>query len=108
MERLAAHSLPPEPVPQVVTLPKHNWIKIGYLNVRSYMPKQEDIKCDLAMNHVDIMCFTETFLKPHQHVGGDLFLNMDGFEVFRFDHVATSSQSLSNGGIMIACTTYVP
>ena len=88
MERLAAHSLPPEPVPQVVALPKHNWIKIGHLNVRSYMPKQEDVKCDLAMNHVDIMCFTETFLKPHQHVGGDLFLNMEGFEVFRFDRVA--------------------
>ena len=105
MERLAAHSLPPEPVPQVVALPKHNWIKIGHLNVRSYMPKQEDVKCDLAMNHVDIMCFTETFLKPHQHVGGHLFLNMEDFEVFRFDHVATSSQSLSNGGIMIACAT---
>ena len=105
MERLATHSLPSEPVPQVVALPKHNWNKIGHLNVRSYMAKQEDIKGDLTMNHVDVMCFTETFLKPHQHITDDLFLNTDAYEVFRLDRVTTSSQDLSNGGIMIACKT---
>lgn len=70
MERLASYGLPPELVPQVVALPRHKRIKIGHLNVRSYMAKQEDIKCDLTMNHVDIMCFTETFLKPHQDISG--------------------------------------
>jgi DNA replication protein DnaC len=105
MERLGTHCLPPEPVPQVVSLPKHNWIKIGHLNVRSYMAKQADVKCDLPMSHVDIMCFTETFLKPHHHIRGDLLLNPAVYEVFRLDRVTTSNQDLSNGGIMIACAT---
>ena len=105
MERLATNCLPSEPIPQVVSLLKHDWIKIGHLNVRSYMAKQEDVKCDLTMSHVAIMCFTETFLKPHQHVGSDILLNTEDSEVFRLDRVTTSSQDLSNGGIMIACAT---
>ena len=83
MERLATNGLPSEPVPQVVALPKHNWIKIGHLNVRSYMAKQEDVKCDLAMSHVDIMCFTEAFLKSHQHIRGNHLLNTNVSEVLQ-------------------------
>ena len=33
MERLASNCLPPDPVPHVMALPKHKWIKIGHLNV---------------------------------------------------------------------------
>ena len=105
MERLVSNCLPPDRVLHVVALRKHNWIKIGHLNVRSYMAKQEDIKCDLAMSHVIIMCFTKTYLKPHQCTRDDLFLNADVSEVFRLDRVNTSSQDLSNGGVMIACAT---
>ena len=68
------------------------------------MGKKEDIKCNLPMSHVDIMCFTETFLRPDQHVG-DIFPNMEGSKVFKLDRVATSSRDLSNDGIMIACAT---
>ena len=103
MERLAANCLPPEPVPQVVALPKQNWIKIGHLNIRSYLAKQEDIKCDLPMSHADIMCFTETFLRPQQCIEDNFLLNTETSEMFRLDRIATSSQDLSNGGIMIAC-----
>ena len=66
------------------------------------MAKQEDVKCEIPMSHVSIMCFTETFLKPYQHIGGDLLLNTEVSEVFRLDRVA---QDLSHGGIMIACAT---
>ena len=51
------------------------------------------------------MCFTETFLKPHQHISGDLLLNKECTQVFRLDRVTTSGQDLSNGGIMITCAT---
>ena len=44
MERLTSDRLlPPEKTPQVVTLPRADWIKIGHLNVRSYFSKLEDI-----------------------------------------------------------------
>ena len=46
----------------------------------------------------NIMCFTETFFKPHQHIGAG---NKEYSEVFRLDHVATSTQDLSNGGIKL-------
>lgn len=73
MERLSNRYLPSEPLPQVVTLPTREWVKIGHLNVHSYMAKQEDILKDQPMSHADIMCFTETFLKPHQHITDALF-----------------------------------
>ena len=102
MERLATKSVPPEPVPLVMSLVNNSWIKIGHLNVRSYMAKLEDIKCDLPMSHVDIMCFSETFLKPHQQITNDLLPNTQTSVIFRLDR-PSDSLDLNNGGIMITC-----
>ena len=68
-----------ELVPKVVSLPGDNWIKIAQLNVHSYLAKHEDIIIDEAMNHANIMCFTETFLQPQQleHYAG----RVCGFQV---------------------------
>ena len=60
--------------------------------------------CDLPMSQVN-MCFTETFLKPHQYIRGDLLPITGDSEVLWLDRVTMSSQVLSNGGIMIACAT---
>ena len=54
MKRLTTNCLPPESVPNIMTLPRQNWLKIGHLNVRSYTCKQ-DLKCDIPMSHVDIV-----------------------------------------------------
>ena len=105
MERLTSNKLlPPLPVPQVVTLPRADWTKIGHLNVRSYLSKLDDIVGDESIAHADIMCFTESFLKPHQHVNS-LTLNGESSILYRYDRVTTSSQNLSNGGVMIACAS---
>ena len=56
---------------------------------------------DATIARAHVMCFTETFLKPHQQVGSDLLLNGEPSQVYR----ATDAQNLSNGGVMIACTT---
>ena len=105
MERLTSDRLlPPEKTPQVVTLPRADWIKIGHLNVRSYFSKLEDITVDLSIAHADVMCFTETFLKPHHNVSGPV-LNGEPSVVYRFDRNTTSTQDLSNGGVMIACAS---
>ena len=60
---------------------------------------------DATVARAHVMCFTETFLKPHQHVGGDLLLNGEPSQVYRPDRTSTDAQNLSNGGIMIACAT---
>lgn len=102
MERLATKTLPPEPALHVTSLTDHSWIKIGHLNIRSYMAKLEDIKCDLPISHVDIMCFSETFLKPHQQITNDLLPNTHTSVIFRLDR-SSSTLDLNNGGIMITC-----
>ena len=50
------------------------------------------------------MCFTETFLKPHEHVES-LPLNHGLSVVFRCDRAA--SEDLSRGGVMIACAQHM-
>ena len=105
MERLTSKKLlPPLPVPHVVALPKTDRIKVGHLNVRSYISKLEDVTSDKCIAHTDIMCFTETFLKSHDDVSS-LTLNGESSVLYRCDRVTTSNQDLSKGGVMIACSS---
>ena len=49
------------------------------------------------------MCFSETFLSPHQHIEHD-YLPMQGeCMVFRLDRLQTNSEDLAKGGLMIVC-----
>jgi ATP-dependent DNA helicase PIF1 len=104
MKRLSNQSLPSEPLPKVVTLPKNNWMKIGHLNVHSYLGKLEDIITDQAMNQANIMCFTETFLRPHQHVDHSHIPLQKESVVFMLDRLQASNEDLMKGGIMILCS----
>ena len=68
-ERLVTYNvLPPQPVPNVVALPNTSIIQIGHLNVRSYQAKLKDISNDTCIAYTEVMCFTEIFLKPNEHV----------------------------------------
>ena len=103
MERLSTQSLPTEPVPKVLTLPKDSWTKIGHLNVHSYLAKHEDIIRDQAIGQTDIMCFTETFLRPQQELEADQLPMQGECTVFRLERQQTSGQDLAKRGIMIVC-----
>ena len=50
------------------------------------------------------MCFTETFLKPHQHVEHNHLPIQDECQVFRLDRLQTNNEDLAKGGIMIVCS----
>jgi len=102
MERLASEKLlPPHPVPKVIALPSSpEVVKIGHLNVRSYLAKLEDISMDECISRTDVMCFSETFLQPHQHVNS-LPLNYGSSVIFRCDRPDGQA-----GGVMIACSSY--
>ena len=102
MERLASENvLPPQPITNVVAPPISGLIKIGHLNVRSYQAKLQEDSC---IAQTDVMCFTETFLKPHQHVG-NLTLNQGLCTMFSCDRAG--SEDLSHGGMMIACAPHM-
>ena len=105
MNRLSTQSLPSEPVPKVLNLPKDSWIKIAHLNVHSYLAKHEDIIRDQAMQQANIMCFTETFLQPQQQLEHNQLPMQEECMVFRLDRQQTSRNDLTKGGIMIACST---
>ena len=103
MERLSTQSLPGKLVPKVLSLPRDSWMKVGHLNVHSYLAKQEDIIRDQAMLQANVMCFSETFLSPHQHIEHD-YLPMQGeCMVSRLDRLQTNSEDLAKGGLMIVC-----
>ena len=99
MKRLSTQRLSSKLLPKVVTLPGDSWIKIAHLNVHSYLAKHVT---DEVMRHVNIMCFTETFLRPQQQLGDKLPMKEDCM-VFRLDRTQTSLDDLTKGGIMIAC-----
>ena len=54
IKKLSTQNLPSEPVPKVISLPRNNWIKIGHLNVHSYLAKQEDLIRDEAMRQANM------------------------------------------------------
>lgn len=82
MERLC---LPSEQVPKVLSLPRDSWMKISHLNVHSYLAKHEDIIRDQAMTQANIICFTETFLRPWQQLEGSHLPMQEECIVFRLD-----------------------
>lgn len=77
------------------SVPKSLKISIGHPNVHSYLVKDE------AMKQANIMCFTETFLRPHQHIDHD-YVPMQESVLFS-DWTVCSRQALANSGVMIIC-----
>lgn len=102
MKRLSKQTLPSQAVPKVLSLPTHSWMKIGHLNVHSYLEKQEDIIRDESMKNAN-MCFTETFLRPHQDIEHTFILIIK--VTIRMDRLQMSSEDLARGGVMIVCPT---
>ena len=74
MERLHANTIPQESPPHILSGASDTSLKIGHLNVHSYIAKEEDISCDQCIQCTHIMCFTETFLST-QHTVKALMLN---------------------------------
>ena len=102
MERLASdHLVSPLPVPQVIC---SAGLKIGHLNVHSFSAKLEDIASDDCIASTDVMCFTESLLKPHQSVH-HLKLNGNSSCVYRCDRPVAASQSVTGGGVLVMCAS---
>jgi len=104
MERLTSKCLPQPPPPNILMSSADTCINIGHLNVHSYIAKEEDISHDRCLQSTNVMCFTETFLKP-QHTVNNICLNNQQAEVFRLDRPHHSTHGGTGGGIMIGCVS---
>ena len=68
-----------------------------------HLAKWKDIVTDQAMRQTNIMCFTETFLKP-QCVERNYLPIQDECQVFRLDRPQINNEDLAKGRIMIVCS----
>ena len=73
-------------------------LKIGLLNIRSYLEHMEDMKADPVVPFIDVFCFVETFLRDGQCIneGAQIIPSMTYFRAER-----SSSSNVGKGGIMI-------
>ena len=94
MKRLSTQGLPIEPLPNVFSLPKDNWMKIGHLNIHSYLGKLEEIIIDQIMKQTDTICFTETFLRPDPYIDPHLPLQSECL-VFTLDRLQASINNVA-------------
>ena len=83
-------------------------MKISHLNVRLFLAKYEDIIGDQAIRQVNIMCFTETFLQPGQHLESSHLPMTDECTVFRQNRVHTSTEDLAKGGMIVCPSSLQP
>ncbi len=45
------------------------FVKLGLLNIRSLTPKAVIVNEIITVNSFDVLCLTETWLKPHEYIG---------------------------------------
>ena len=67
-------------------------LSIGSYNIRSLLPKIDDVACLLHKSDLDILCLNETFLTP---VTGNNLIDINGYSLIRNDR---SDDVSKNGG----------
>ena len=72
-------------------------LKIAHLNVRSIMKKIDQLRILLHDSRIDVLTFSETWLKPHLH--SDL-LNLEGYKLYRADRSTGGKTKKRGGGLL--------
>lgn len=105
MNEMRENVLLPIKSPQILTLPKPQWVTVGHLNVRYFLEKIKDLTSGLEKNVLDasdVMCFTETYLTPDHNI--DTFLETFGYEAFRKD-IPDPQNRVGKHGLMICASS---
>ena len=100
LKRLSTQSLPREPVPKVLSLPRDSWIKIAHLKCALVLGKawwhHQIWIYETSQHHVP-----ETFLWPQQRLEHDQLPMQVDCMVFWLDRTNTNSDDPAKGAIMI-------
>ena len=78
--------------------PKTLTLRIGHLNVRSLMPSIDDVIDTLDSQNLDILCLSETWLKPDID---NNFLVFPGYRTVRRDRPGPGDGSGKGGGVCV-------
>ncbi len=68
MERMRTNTIQNEIPECMVSSLNDQWFKVAHLNVRNYLSHYEDVKLTDGFQVCDIICFTETHLKPSMEI----------------------------------------
>ena len=79
------------------------WFKVAHLNVRNYLSHYEDVKLTEGFRVCDIICFTETHLKPSMEIPLEKQPRPELIP-FRFDRKGP----IEKGGILRGMVTICP
>ena len=69
--------------------------KLVHLNVRSLVKKMDQIRLMLNNSHIDVITFSETWLKPHLHTK---LVELTGYEPVRLDRNTKSGKHVKKKG----------
>ena len=97
-ERQTRHAHSPKSTETSVPADGHTsaFIKVELLNIQLLLPKLPDVRADVEQRHPDVLCFTETNLKPSTP---DRLVTIDGYRLFRRDRVL--GRKKSGGGVAV-------
>ena len=86
-----------DPIDTVEALDKAKGMKFVHLNVRSLAKKMDQIRLMLADTNLDVITFSETWLKPYLHSN---LVELDMYKAFRLDRGTTGRRSKKGGGLI--------
>ncbi len=96
MERLRNNTIESEIQECQIAKMDDQWFKVAHLNVRNYLAHYEDVKQTDGLSACDVICFTETHLKPSLHIPPTKQPHKNLIP-FRFDREG----GMDKGGILI-------
>lgn len=83
------------PLLSLADLSKVKGLIIAHVNIRSLLPKIEILRHELVSEPVDILCVSETWLRP---AIPDSMLGISGYSLERLDRTSEDSQVKKTGG----------
>ena len=86
-----------DPYDTVEALDKAKGLKLVHLNVRSLPKKMEQIRLMLSGANLDVITFSETWLKSYLHTQ---LVDLEGYKTFRLDRGANGRRSKRGGGLI--------
>ena len=89
-----------EGISSIGALNAEKGLKLVHWNIRSLVRKIDQIRILMDDSTIDVLTFSETWLKPHLHSG---IVSIKGFEIFRQDRGSMANNKKRGGGLL----TYV-
>ena len=80
---------------KIKQLPINNSLRISYINLNSVNKKFHELQTFLILHDVDVLCVSETRLKPHHSIR-----QFNGYEIYRKNEHKSSERGVA---VIVKC-----